>query len=109
MDKTTISIGRRLETILDEAEKESQRRVNEAQQKADKIIADAKTLAEEKRASVQRGSGIGGIFVEEEKKAKVEAEKVKDAYDKKAKSLQSISKKKRDEAVELVVREVLPQ
>ena len=109
MDKTTISIGRRLETILDEAEKESQRRVNEAQLRAEKIIAEAKALAEEKQASIQRGSGIGGIFVEEEKKAKVEAEKIKVAYDNKVKSLQAISKEKKDDAVKLVVKEVLPQ
>lgn len=109
MERKSLSVGRRLENILDEAEKESLLKVTEAQRKAEGLLANARTEAEEKRARAQRGQGIDALVKEEEAKAKIEAEKVKTEYKKKADALRNSPKAKRAKAIEMVVKEVLPQ
>ena len=109
MERKSLSVGRRLENILDEAEKESSLKIAEAQRKAEGLLARARTEAEEKRARSQRGQGIDALVKEEEAKAKVEAEKVKAEYKKKADALSNSPKAKRANAIEMIVKEVLPQ
>jgi vacuolar-type H+-ATPase subunit H len=103
-----LSIGERLQRLLEEAEKESERKVSEAQKRADEMISRAKDEAENRRIGAQRGDGIEDITRGEEEKAKREAEKILEDYRLKAEAVGKVPKERFDEAVKLVFVEVLP-
>jgi vacuolar-type H+-ATPase subunit H len=106
--KKVLSVGKRLQTILEEAEKESQTKLSDAKRRSEETLNKAKTEAEEKKAKAQRGSGIDDLVKAEETRAKKEAEKIKAQYEVKIEAMKKLPKKKRDHAVDLVVKEVLP-
>ena len=109
MEKKSLSVGKRLETILDDAEKEAQQLIIEAQRKKDVILSKAAAEAEEKRVRAQRGLGIDTLIREEEKKVQNEAEAMKSDFKKKLDTFSNIPKKKKEAVIEMVVKEVLPQ
>jgi vacuolar-type H+-ATPase subunit H len=104
-----LSIGGRLQKLLDDADAEVQRKVSEAERKAEEMINSAKAEAEYRRGKAQRGTGIEDLIVAEEKKAKKDAENVAGDYRKKMEELTKIPKKNLDEAVNFILKEVLPQ
>lgn len=104
-----LSMGERLQRLLDKAEKEVGEIVTEAETKADEMISKAKTEAERRRNLAQRGSGIDELLSEAEEKAKVEAEKSLKSYRKKAEALKKLPEDKMEEAVARVLREALPE
>lgn len=104
-----LSIGERLQRLLEEAEKESERKLAEAQRKADDIIAEAKDEAENRRIGAQRGDGIEDLTRAEEEKAKAEAAKITEGYRLKADAVKRVSRESLDKALELVLKEVLPE
>jgi vacuolar-type H+-ATPase subunit H len=104
-----ISMGERLERLLDAAEKEAEEIVAEAERRANEMVSKAKSEAERRRNMAQRGSGIDELLREAEEKAKVEAEKSLEGYREKAEALKKFPEEKMREAVALVLREVLPE
>ena len=107
--KKVLSVHKRLQAILEEAEKESQQRLSDAKRRSEETLTKARTEAEEKKARVQRGAGVDDLIKDEENRAKVEAEKTKVQYERKVEALAKLPRKKRDTAVELVLKEVIPQ
>lgn len=104
-----LSIGERLQRLLDDAETNADEIVTEAQRKADEMVSKAKAEAERRRNMAQRGSGIDELIREAEEEAKVEAKKGLEDYKKKAKALKKLPKDKIQGALELVLKEVLPE
>ena len=106
--KKVLSVGKRLQTILEEAERESQQKLGDAKRRSEEMINKAKAEADEKKSKAQRGAGIDDLVKAEENRAKVEAEKIKAQYQQKIEAIKKIPKKKRDQSVDLVMKEVLP-
>jgi len=106
--KKVLSVGKRLQTILEEAERESQQKLGDAKRRSDEMVNKARSDAEEKKSKAQRGAGIDDLVKAEENRAKVEAEKIKAQYLQKIEAIKKIPRKKRDSSIDLVVKEVLP-
>ena len=106
--KKVLSVGKRLQTILEEAERESQQKLGDAKRRSDEMVNKARSDAEEKKSKAQRGAGIDDLVKAEENRAKVEAEKIKAQYLQKIEAIKKIPLKKRDSSIDLVVKEVLP-
>ncbi len=104
-----LSMGSRLQKLLVEAKAEAERMVSEAQKEADEMIDAAKTESNRRRMRAQRGTGLEEMLAEEEKKAVKEAAKVAKDYEKQVKDLRKVPTKKMESAVELVLKEVLPE
>lgn len=106
--KKVLSVGKRLQTILEEAEKESQLRLSEAKRRSEEMVNNARIEAEEKKAKAQRGAGIDDLVRAEENRAKIEAKKVKAQYEQRIETIKKLPKRKLDADIDLVVKEVLP-
>ena len=101
--KKVLSVGKRLQTILEEAESESQKKLADARKKADEMISTARAQSEDKKIKAQRGSGIDDLIKSEEVRAAKEAERIKARYQEKINVLNKLPKKKRDESIQLVL------
>lgn len=104
-----LSMGERLQKLLDGAESEAERKVAEAKRRAEEMISKARTDAENKRARAQRGRGIDDLIQTEELKAKKEAADIMKDYKNKAESAKNVLEERFEEAVNLVLKEVLPR
>ncbi|RLI10456.1 hypothetical protein DRO42_01260 [Candidatus Bathyarchaeota archaeon] len=104
-----LSIGERLHKLLEEAEREAERKIAEAQKKANEMIAKAKAEAEDRQIRARRGAGIDDLIRAEEEKAKKEAAKIMEDYRRKAEELRKVPDDRFKESVDLVLREVLPK
>ena len=104
-----ISMGERLQRLLDNAKKDAEEVVVEAERKASEMISKAKAEAERRRNLAQRGTGIDELLSEAEEKAKVEAEKSLEGYKERVEALKKVPEEKKQEAVALVLKEVLPE
>jgi len=106
--KKVLSVGKRLQTILEEAEKETQQKLGDAKRRSEEMLNNAKAEAEEKKSKAQRGAGIDDLIKAEENRAQTEAEKIKTQYKQKIDAISKLPKRKRDAAIDLVVKEVIP-
>lgn len=104
-----LSMGERLQKLLEGAESEAERKVAEAKRRAEEIISQARTEAENRRVRAQRGHGIDDLIQAEEEKAKKEAAKIMKDYEKKAEATKKVPEDRFNEAVDLVLKEVLPR
>lgn len=104
-----LSIGERLQKLLEGAETEAEEKLEEAQGRAKEMISQARAEAENRRARAQRGRGIDNLIQAEEEKAKKDAAKTMEDFEKKAGAVKEVSEERIKEAVNLVLREVLPQ
>ena len=102
-------MGERLQRLLDNAKKDAEEVVVEAERKASEMISKAKAEAERRRNLAQRGTGIDELLSEAEEKAKVEAEKSLEGYKERVEALKKVPEEKKQEAVALVLKEVLPE
>ncbi len=102
-----LSIGGRLQKMLDDAETEAQKEISEARKKADEMVNSAKADADYKRNRAQKGLGIDDMIITEEKKAKKDAEKIIIDYKKRIEALKNISSSKRDETINFILKETL--
>ncbi len=107
--KNILSLGERLKALIEKAEAEANALVSEAQSKADTSIAESKTEAEGKMLRAQRRTGLEEFLVESEAEAEKEAKKATKEYDKRVKAILNTSDEKIKEAVDFVLKEVLPQ
>lgn len=103
-----LSIGGRLQRLIDEAEREAERTLAEAQKRSNEMISQARAEAENRRARAQRGQGIDDLIQSEEEKAKEDAAKILEGYRMKAEAVKKSQEERFNEAVNLVLREVLP-
>ena len=101
-------MGERLQRLLDEAEKEADVKVADAEKSAEEMIAKAKTDSERRRTMAQRGYGIDELLKEAEDNAKKEANKMIKDFTKKAETVKEVTEDKMEAAVALVLREVFP-
>ncbi|MBN1682748.1 hypothetical protein JW865_04270 [Candidatus Bathyarchaeota archaeon] len=106
MDKI-LSIGGRLQKMLDEAEFEAQKEISEARKKAEEMVNSAKSDAEYRRNRAQKGLGIDDLIIAEEKKAKKDAEKITLEYKKKIEELKNISSEKHDVTISFILKETM--
>ncbi len=104
-----LSLGGRLQKLLDKTEAEANEIISEAQKKADQVIAEAKEEAEKKRLRAQRRTGLDEFLADAEAEAKSEATKVTKDYEKRVKEVHNIPDDKFKSAVDLVLKEVLPE
>ena len=104
-----LSMSGRLQKLLTEAQEEADKIIHDAKRQADEMIDTAKKEAERKRARAQRGTGLEDMLAEEEKKALKEAEKVSKDYEKQVDDLKEVPDEKVSEAVDYVMKEVLPE
>ncbi len=103
-----VSIGERLEKLLAEAEREAKAMIVDAEKRAEEMISRAKTAADRRRSMAQRRAGIDDLIKEAEKKAMNEANKIMKEYETRAENLKAVPDEKMDEAVSIVLKEVLP-
>ncbi len=103
-----VSMGERLQRLLDGAEKEAEVKVADAEKSAEEMVAKAKTDSERRRSMAQRGYGIDELLKEAEEDAKKEAKKLIKDFTKKAETVKEVSEDKMEEAVALVLGEVIP-
>jgi V/A-type H+-transporting ATPase subunit G/H len=106
--KKVLSVGKRLQVILEEAERKSQQELADAKRRSEEMVSKARAEAEEKKSKAQRGAGIDDLIKAEENRAKSEAEKIKAQYEQKIEAIRKIPQRKRDHGVDLVIKEVLP-
>jgi len=104
-----ISIGERLQKLLDEAESEAETKVAEAQKMANEMVTQAKSEAENRRIRAQRGDGIEDFIVAEEEKATKEASKILEDYQQKAEAVKNVETERFEKAIRIIMREVLPE
>lgn len=112
MDKDVnriLSMGGRLQRLLEEAESEADRILSEARAEADAMINEAKEESEYRLSRAQRGTGIDDLIKSEEEKAQKEAQKVKERYLSRVEEIKGVSTEKRKEAVNMIVEEVIPE
>ena len=107
--KNILSLGERLKALIEKAEAEANAVVSEVQNKADTSIAEARKEDEGKRLRAQRRTGLEEFLAESEAEAEKEAKKVKKEYNKRVKEIMNTSDEKIKEAVDFVIKEVLPQ
>ena len=107
--KNILSLSERLKALIENAEAEAKGIVSEAQKKAETSIAEATTEAESKRVSAQRRTGLEEYLAESEAEAAKEAKKVAKDYEDRAEGIKNTSDDKIKEAVDYVLKEVLPQ
>ena len=99
-----LSISDQLQKLLDEAKREAERVVAEAQKNADEMISQTKAEIEMKLIRDQRFSKQT-----EEEKIKIESIKILEEYRKKATSLKNITDERFMTAIKLILSEVLPE
>lgn len=106
--KRYIEVSEKLRRMLEDAEKQAKEIIAEAEARAERIIAEAREEARNLRLRAETGEALDEIVKEAEEKAKEEAEKVLKEYDKKVSTLGEIPEERFREAVELILKEVLP-
>jgi vacuolar-type H+-ATPase subunit H len=107
--KNILNLGERLKALIEKAESEAEVIISQAQKKSDETLAMVKEDAERKRQRAQRRTGLDEFLVDAEAEAKEEAKKATKEYEKRAQEIKDISDEKLKEAVDLVLKEVLPQ
>lgn len=103
-----VSIGERLERLLADADRDGKAKVAEAEKRAEEMVSRAKAEATRRLAMAQRGTGIDELLKEAEKKAGIEADRKLKDYEERAEALKATSMEKIEEAISLVLKEVLP-
>lgn len=107
--KKILGLGERLKTLIEKAESEAEELISQAQTKSDETLAQAKEDAETKRQRAQRRTGLEEFLVESEAEAAKEATKVSKEYEKRVQEIKDTSDDKIKEAVNFVLKEVLPE
>ena len=107
--KNILSLGERLQALIEKAESEAKEIISQAQKKSDETLAQVKEDAETKRQRAQRRTGLEEFLAESEAEAAKEAEKVSMEYDERVQEITGISDGKIKEAVDFVLKEVLPE
>lgn len=104
-----INLSERLVALIERAEAEAREIVNKAQRQADEMLLEVKEEADKKRLRAQRRTGLDEFLAPEEEKARIEAIKVKEEYEKRASNIKNTPEDKIDQAVDFLLKEILPK
>jgi vacuolar-type H+-ATPase subunit H len=107
--KELLSLGARLQNVLEKTEAEVAEIIAKAQKDADDMISITKEEAERRLQRAQYRSGLDEFLKEAEAEAKEEAKKTEQEFAKTAEEIKKVSEEKIGEAVKLLVKEVLPE
>ena len=107
--KELLSLGERLQKLMEKTEAEVAEIIAKAQKEADAMISVAKEEAERRLQRAQFRSGLDEFLKEAEAEAKEEAKKTEQEYAKTAEEIKKVLEEKIGEAVKLLVKEVLPE
>jgi vacuolar-type H+-ATPase subunit H len=107
--KKILGLSERLIALIEKAQAEANMIVSKAQKEADESLEEVKAETEKKRLRAQRRTGLDEFLVDAEAEAKKEATKVKKDYAKRIKEIRGTSDDKIKEAVDHVLKEVVPQ
>ena len=107
--KNILGLGERLKALIEKAESEAGELISQAQKKSDETLAQVKEDADRKRLRAQRRTGLEEFLAESEAEAAKEAKKVSKEYEKRVQEITGISDEKIKEAVDFVLKEVLPE
>lgn len=107
--KNILGLGERLKVLIEKAESEAKEIISQAQKKSDETLAMVKEDAERKRQRAQRRTDLDEFLAESEAEAAKEAAKVSKEYEKRVQEIKDVSDEKLKEAIEMVLKEVLPQ
>jgi vacuolar-type H+-ATPase subunit H len=107
--KNILSLGERLKVLIEKAESEAEELISQAQSKSDDTLTMVKEDAERRRQRAQRRTGLEEFLTEAETEATKEAKKVTEDYEKRVQEIKDTSEEKIKKAVEMVLKEVLPQ
>ena len=107
--KNILSLGERLKVLIEKAESEAEELISQAQRKSDDTLTMVKEDAERRRQRAQRRTGLEEFLAEAEAEATKEAKKVTKDYEKRVQEIKYTSDEKIKEAVDMVLKEVLPQ
>lgn len=107
--KNILGLSERLIALIEKAQSEANEIVSTAQKEADESLAAVKAEAEKRRLRAQRRTGLEEFLAPAEAEARKEAEKVTKDYEARVKEIKGISDDKVKEAVEYVLKEVLPE
>ena len=104
-----INLSERLIALIERAEAEARDIVSKAQREADEMLLEVKEEADKKRLRAQRRTGLDEFLAPEEEKARIEANKVKEEYEKRASNIRNIPEEKIAQAVDFVLKEIQPK
>jgi vacuolar-type H+-ATPase subunit H len=105
--KRIAELAERVHELLGDAERQAKDIVAKAESKADEIIAEAKKQAKDIITRAQLKDGIEKILEEEAKKAREETKNICKIYQNKKESIEKNSEKQFENAVEIILKEVL--
>ena len=107
--KNILSLGERLKALIEKAESEAEELISQTQKKSDDTLAMVREDAERRRLRAQRRTGLDEFLADAEAEATKEAKKVTKDYEKRVQEIKDISDEKLKEAVDVVLKEVLPE
>ena len=107
--KKILGLGERLNALIEKTESEAEELISQAQTKSDQTLAEVKEDAETKRQRAQRRTGLEEFLAESEAEAAKEAEKAFKEYEERVQEITGVSDAKIKEAVDFVLKEVLPK
>jgi vacuolar-type H+-ATPase subunit H len=107
--KRYVEVSDKLRRLLEEAENESKQILADAEQRAEKIMAEARDEARNLRLRAETGEAVDETVKEAEKAAAEDAKKIQAEYDMRLQELGKIPPARFEEAVELVLKRVVPQ
>ena len=106
--KRYIEVSEKLRRLLEDAERQAKEIIGQAEEQAEKIVTDAGEEAKNMRLRAETGEVLKELIKEAEKAAEDEAKKILEEYEQKLFTLKEIPQERIQEAVELVLRRVLP-
>ncbi len=104
-----LSLGGRLQKLLEKTEAEAQEVISDAQAEADEMVREAKEESERRLVRAQYRTGLDEFLQDAEAEAKKEAEKTRRDYANQAEKIKAIPEDRVKEAADLLVKEVLPK
>ena len=102
-----LSLGGRLNKLIERTEEEAEEIIARAQSEADEIVSTAQSVAKQMLQRAQRRSGLNEFLKDAEEEAKVEAKKVLQDYTKRAEEIRSIQDSELRETSKILVKEVM--
>ena len=102
-----ISLGVKLQKLLEKTKAEVEKMIAEAQAKSDEMINLAREESERRLVRAQYRTGLDEFLKDAEEEAKKEAVKTRKDYTKKVGEIKAVPEKKIKEAAALIVKEVL--
>ena len=102
-----LSLGGRLQRLLEKTEAEAEKIIGDAQAKSDEMIGSAREESQRRLLRAQYRTGLDEFLKDAEEEAKKEAVKTRKEYTKRTEGIKAVPENKIKEAAALIVKEVL--